>query len=198
MIADDHAPQRMAVRMALETEDFKVVGESADADSAYEAALKLRPDVCLLDIHMPGNGIEAARRIVDKLPGVSVVMLTVSRNNDDLFDSLKAGAAGYLLKDIDPKQLPEALHAVLQGEAALPMSLIERLVEEFRDRSQRKRFSPFGRREVRLSDEEWKVLELLKEGLSTADIGDRLFISPGVVRSNVTSILTKLRETRRP
>lgn len=184
--------------MALETEDFKVVGEAADADSAYEAALKLRPDVCLLDIHMPGNGIEAARRIVGKLPGVSVVMLTVSRNNDDLFDSLKAGADGYLLKDIDPKQLPEALHAVLQGEAALPMSLIERLVEEFRDRSQRKRFSPFGRREVRLSDEEWKVLELLKEGLSTADIGDRLFISPGVVRSNVTSILTKLRETRRP
>lgn len=197
MIADDHAPQRMAVRMALETEDFKIVGESSDADSAYEAALRLRPDVCLLDIHMPGNGIEAARRIVRDLPGVAVVMLTVSRNDDDLFDSLKAGAAGYLLKDIDPKQLPEALHAVLQGEAALPTSLIERLVEEFGDRSKRKRFSRLARREVRLSDEEWKVLELLKEGLSTADIGNRLFISAGAVRSNVTSILTKLRDTQR-
>ena len=119
-------------------------------------------------------------------------MLTVSRNDEDLFESLKAGAAGYLLKDVDPSQLPGALEAVLHGEAALPISLVERLVEEFRGRTGNKRLG-LRRREVQLTDDEWKVLDLLREGLSTADIGDRLFISTGAVRSHVTSILTKLR-----
>lgn len=193
MIADDHAPQRLAIRMSLEAAGFDVVAEAADAESAYMGARTQRPDICLLDIHMPGNGIEAARRIVHDLPGTSVVMLTVSRNDDDLFESLRAGASGYLLKDIDPEQLPQALNAVLQGDAALPVSLVQRLVEEFRDRAKTKKRLSWRRRGVELSDEEWKVLDLLREGLSTTEVGNRLFISTGAVRSHVTSILTKLR-----
>lgn len=179
--------------MSLEMAGFDVVAETADADSAYEAARTKRPDLCLLDIHMPGNGIEAARRIVHDLPGASVVMLTVSRNDDDLFESLRAGASGYLLKDIDPEQLPQALNAVLQGEAALPISLVQRLVEEFRDRAKTKKRLSWRRGGLELSDEEWKVLDLLREGLSAAEVGNRLFLSTGAVRSHVTSILTKLR-----
>lgn len=179
--------------MSLEAAGFDVVAETADAESAYAGARTERPDICLLDIHMPGNGIEAARRIVHELPGTSVVMLTVSRTDDDLFESLRAGASGYLLKDIDPEQLPEALNAVLQGEAALPISLVQRLVEEFRDRAKTKRRGPWRRRGVELTDEEWKVLDLLREGLSTTEVGNRLFISTGAVRSHVISILTKLR-----
>ena len=174
-----------------------MVAEVGDAGAAYEAAIEHRPDVCLLDIHMPGNGIKAAARIVEDLPAVAVVMLTVSRNDEDLFDSLRAGASGYLLKDIDPEQLPQALNAVLAGEAALPASLVTRLVDEFRTRGSKRKLPLLGRRGVELTSKEWEVLDLMREGLSTADIGDRLFISTGTVRSHVSAILRKLRVSDR-
>lgn len=170
-----------------------VVAEAGDAASAYQAAVDHRPDVCLLDIHMPGNGIKAAARIVNDLPGVSVVMLTVSRNDEDLFDSLRVGASGYLLKDIDPEQLPRALEKVLQGEAALPTTLVTRLVDEFRTRGAKRKLPLVGRKGVELTSKEWEVLDLMREGLSTSDIGDRLFVSSGTVRSHVSSILKKLK-----
>lgn len=197
VIADDHPPQRLGVRAALEAGGFTVVAEAGDANGAYEAAIAHRPDICLLDIHMPGNGIKAAARIAEDLPGVSVVMLTVSRNDEDLFDSLRVGASGYLLKDIDPEQLPQALNAVLAGEAALPASLVTKLVDEFRTRGSKRKLPLVGRKGVELTSKEWEVLDLMREGLSTADIGERLFISSGTVRSHVSSILKKLRVSDR-
>lgn len=197
VIADDHPPQRLGVRAALEAGGFKVVAEAGDAGTAYEAAVEHRPDVCLLDIHMPGNGIKAAARIVEDLPDIAVIMLTVSRNDEDLFDSLRAGASGYLLKDIDPEQLPHALRKVLEGEAALPSSLVTRLVDEFRTRGAKRKLPIVGRKGVELTSKEWEVLDLMREGLSTADIGGRLFISAGTVRSHVSSILKKLRVSDR-
>src|SRR5437016_6176431 len=112
LVADDHPPTRAGVRLALERGGFEVCAEVADGPSAIEAARREAPDVCLLDIHMPGDGIHAAETISRELPETAVVMLTVSRLDSDLFDALRAGASGYLLKDIDPARLPLALHGV--------------------------------------------------------------------------------------
>lgn len=192
LLADDHAPTRASVRAALEDRGFAVCAEAPSATAAVAAALRERPDICLLDIHMPGNGITAARRITAQLPDTAVVMLTVSRNDADLFDALRAGASGYLLKDIDPQRLPDELSNVLAGEAALPRSLVTRVIEEFRGRDQR-RLSLRARSRVKLTSREWEVLNLLRDGLSTAEIAARLFISPVTVRTHVSALLRKLR-----
>jgi DNA-binding NarL/FixJ family response regulator len=142
---------------------------------------------------MPGNGIAAAASIVAEVPGTAVVMLTVSRNDADLFDALRAGAAGYLLKDIDPKRLPFALRGVLAGEAALPRALVARVLDEFRERSRHRVLSLRGQRGVDLTSREWEVLALLREGLTTAQIAERLFVSKVTVRRHVASVLKKLR-----
>ena len=193
LVADDHAPTRAGVRDALEADDFVVVAEAATAEAAVEAARRERPDVCLLDIHMPGGGIAAAGEIGEHLPGSRIVMLTASRDDADLFAALKAGASGYLLKDINPERLPAALRGVLAGEAALPRTLVARVLEEFRS-AERRPVVPFlKRRGVELTDREWEVLELLREELSTAQIADRLGVSPVTVRRHVSAILGKLR-----
>lgn len=191
VIADDHPPQRLGVRAALEADGFVVVAEVGDAQSAYQAALEYKPEVCLLDVHMPGNGLKAATRIASELPEVAVVMLTVSGNEEDLFDALRGGAAGYLLKDIDPSRLPEALRGVLKGEAAIPRKLVTRLMNEFRA-PRRKKLTLSGRPGVQLTSKEWEVLRLMADGLSTAEMAGRLFVSPVTVRSHVARILKKL------
>jgi DNA-binding NarL/FixJ family response regulator len=191
-IADDHPPTRAGVRRALEDAGWEVIHEASDGKSAVEAALELRPDVTLLDIHMPGGGgLEAAGAIASALPETSVVMLTVSRNDDDLFNALRAGASGYLLKDMDPDRLALALEGVLNGEAALPRSLVSRLMEEFRGRGRRRMTLP-NRRPVNLTTREWEVLEGMGEGLRTAEIAERLGVSAVTVRTHVSAILRKL------
>lgn len=192
MIADDHPPTRAGVRAALEQHGFEICAEVATAAEAVEAALRERPDVCLLDINMPGSGISAAGRITRELPSTSVVMLTVSRDDDDLFDALRAGAAGYLLKDMDPVRLPRALQGVLDGEAALPRTLAARLINEFRSRDSRRRLSFAGRADVRLTDREWEVLEAMRTGRSTSEIAAALGISAVTVRRHISEILRKL------
>jgi DNA-binding NarL/FixJ family response regulator len=158
-----------------------------------EAALRRRPDVCVLDIHMPGGGIAAAARITAQMEDVAVVMLTVSRDDEDLFAALKAGASGYLLKDMDSERLPDALNGVLGGEAALPRTLVARLVQEFRASERKPSLPVLRRRGTHLTSREWEVLELLREQMSTAAIADRLGLSPVTVRRHVSSILAKLR-----
>ena len=193
VIADDHPPTRTGVRFALEQDGFEVLAEAADANEAWEAATKHRPDLCLLDIRMPGNGIRAASRITSELTGTAVVMLTAGDDSDDLFDALRAGASGYLLKDTDPDRLPYALKGVLSGEAALPRNLVARLVKEFRSRGSQKDVELEGGKAAGLTPKEWDVLELLREGCSTEQISERLFVSQGTVRTHVASILKKLR-----
>ena len=192
LIADDHPPTRAGVRQSLERGGFVVCAEAGDARSAIEAARREQPDVCLLDIHMPGDGIHAAETISSELPGAAVVMLTVSRTDSDLFNALRAGAAGYLLKDIDPARLPLALQGVLEGEAALPRHLVALLIEEFRERKRRRRIPVVGRRGVELTDREWEVLELMRQGLATDEIARRLFISAVTVRTHISAVLRKL------
>jgi DNA-binding NarL/FixJ family response regulator len=192
LIADDHPPTRAGVRAALQRSGFVVCAEAADARAAIEAARRESPDVCLLDIHMPGDGIYAAETIARELPESAVVMLTVSRTDTDLFNALRAGASGYLLKDIDPARLPLALRGVLDGEAALPRRLVALLIEEFRERKRRRRLPLVGRRSVELTDRESEVLEAMRQGLTTYEIAARLFISPVTVRTHVSAILRKL------
>jgi DNA-binding NarL/FixJ family response regulator len=192
LVADDHVPTRAAVREALERGGFEVCGEAADAATSVALARAQRPAVALLDIQMPGGGILAAAEIAAHLPDTSVVMLTVSCSDDDLFAALKAGAAGYLLKDTDPTRLPLALRGVLAGEAAVPRALVARVINEFRSAGPRHRLLVRGHRPARLTTREWEVLEGLGQGLTTAEISERLFVSAVTVRSHISAILRKL------
>jgi DNA-binding NarL/FixJ family response regulator len=191
LIADDHPPTRAGVRVALK-EQFEICAEVASAGEAIEAALSMSPDICLLDIHMPGGGISAAAEITSSLPSTAVVMLTISQHDDDLFDALKAGAAGYLLKGTDPARLPYALQGVLEGQAALPRPLVARVIAEFRDQSAHRRLPRVGQRDVALTNREWQVLDLMRDGLTTKEIGARLFITGVTVRTHISSIRRKL------
>lgn len=191
VVADDHAPTRAGVRASLDVQGFEVVAEAASARTAVAAAIDLRPDVCLLDIHMPGSGIAAAAEISRRLPNCAVVMLSYSRDDDDLFDALRAGARGYLLKDMDPDRIGPALQGVLAGEAALPRTLVSKVLQEFQGRSRRKLFTK-SQRPTQLTSREWEIMELLRDGLSTDDVAKRLFIAPGTVRVHVSSVLKKL------
>src|SRR5437763_1866556 len=197
VLADDHAAVRAGIRLALAGEGSNVGAEAAAGPSAVDAALREQPDIALLDVNMPGGGIKAAEEIAAALPRTTVVMLTVSRNDDDLFAALRAGAAGYLLKDTDPGRLPFALRGVLEGEAALPRGLVARLIDEFRTRGKRRRLPLMRQRGVELTEREWEVLEFLHDGLTTAEIAERLSISPVTVRRHVSEILKKLRVTSR-
>jgi DNA-binding NarL/FixJ family response regulator len=193
VLADDHATTRLGVRSALEEGDFQVVAEAVDAAGAVAAALEHRPDLCLLDVYMPGGGISAAAELAESLPGMPTVMLSVSETNDDLFEALRAGACGYLLKDTDPVRLPFALRAVLDGEAPLPRTLTARLITEFRRHGRERRIADADGSLVTLSERESEVLELLRTELTTKQVADRLGISPVTVRRHVSEALRKLR-----
>lgn len=192
VMADDHARMRTRIRQALEAGGCEVVGEGASAEEAVALAAEHAPDVALLDIHMPGNGIAAAREIARTLPATAVVMLTASAEDDDLFDSLRAGASGYLLKDTDPEVLVEALRGVVEGEAAMSRRLVGRIMEEFRSPAT-PRFARRSKASARLSAREWEVMELLGEGLTTDEVAQRLYLSPTTVRVHVSGVLRKLR-----
>jgi DNA-binding NarL/FixJ family response regulator len=197
VVADDHVPTRRRIRDALETGGCEVCGEAATAAESVELVRKHNPDVALVDIHMPGNGIAATYQIARDAPKTAVVVLTQSRDENDLFDALRAGASGYLLKDTDPAALTATLRGVLDGEAAMPRRLVARVLEEFRVPRRRR---PFGRRAVavsKLSSRELEVMELLADGLSTSDVARALFISPTTVRVHVNSVLHKLRAKNR-
>ena len=192
LIADDHAPTRAVVRRAVEEDGFLVCGEVSDADEAIRAVRETEPDVVILDIRMPGSGIRAARVIGREFPGVSIVMLTVSAEDTDLFSAFSAGATGYLLKGQDPAKVPKVLRMVLSGEAAVPGSLVKRFIHEHEARDGRHRIRGSLPRDARLTDREWDVLELLNDGLGTTEIGRRLFVADVTVRTHVAAIIRKL------
>jgi DNA-binding NarL/FixJ family response regulator len=190
LVADDHALTRFALRRALEDGGFVVCAEVGSAADAVEAALRERPDVCLLDLHMPGS-IEAIETIASRFEETAVVVVTVARSDPDLFEAMCAGAVGYIPQDTDAERIPLALEAVLQGDIALPRAVVKKLVEEFRARRERRRL-PMIENGRSLTEREWEVLEHLREGLSTAEIASRLFISQVTVRTHVCSIVKKL------
>ena len=193
LIADDHPPTRDDVCRVLGNEAFDICAVVADAAQAVQAAVRERPDVCLLDIRMPGSGVAAAWEIAARVPQVKIVMLTVSDGDADLFSALRAGADGYLLKTMNLKRLPDALVGVCSGEAAMQRTLVARVLDRFRGREPRWR-SSVGSEPVggRLTSREWDVLELLAQGRSTTEISQRLVISASAVRVHIASIVRKL------
>ncbi len=196
LIADDHAPTRSSIRAAVEADDrFTVCAEAADAAGAIQTGLAERPDVALLDITMPGGGgVAAAWEISARLPETRIVMLTVSDENRDVLAALRAGAVGYLLKDMDFERLPAALWDVAHGEATIPPTLLAEVLAQFRDPSAKWRSRVSEKEGPRLTSREWEILELHQQGLSTAQIARRLSLTPATVRSHRARLVRKLSE----
>jgi two-component system, NarL family, nitrate/nitrite response regulator NarL len=190
LIADDHVPED--VRHALEQDGFVVSAEEASGPGAVAAALRDPPDICILDVQVPGGGIEAAAAIRLRLAETQIVMWSASRNDEDLFAALQAGASGYLVKGMNPARIGPTLAGVLRGEAALPRKLTARLIWEFRARTRRTDTALVRRGKNDLTPREWEVVDCLCEGLATAQIAERLFISQTTVRRHIGSIVRKL------
>lgn len=195
LIADDHVPTRDSLRRALEAGGCEVVGEAGNAAKAVELAEAVQPHVAVLDINMPGNGIIATARISERLPDLVVLIWTVSRDDDDLFEAVKAGARGYMLKDTPAERIAPLVHAVAAGDAAMPPALVAKVLDQLR--RQERRVVDTDRGAAQLSEREWEVLELLRQGMSTAEIADHLFVAKVTVRSHVAAVLRKLHVSSR-
>jgi DNA-binding NarL/FixJ family response regulator len=196
IVADDHVPIRATVCQILEADGFTILGQAGDADGAVRLARIRRPAVCLLDINMPGDGINAARVIATDVPETAVVMLTVHVDDNHLFDALRAGARGYLVKGTPPDELVRSLRTQLHGEPALSPTLAMRILDEFSAAGSRRVHVP-DRGFVQLSPREAEVLDLLRQGLSTSLVAQRLFVSPVTVRSHVAAVVKKLNASDR-
>ena len=178
--------------MALSGGSFDIVAEADSADAAVQAATSERPDICVLDADMPGGAVRATAEIVRALPEAAVVVMASARQDAMMLDVVRAGAVGYLLKDMDPERLRFALLGVTNGEAALPRVLVTRLMLEFRVRETRRRLvSPKGH-SAELTRREWDVLTLLSDGASTREIAASLGVSAVTVRRHVSGVLGKL------
>jgi two-component system, NarL family, nitrate/nitrite response regulator NarL len=186
LIADGSPSERSGVRRALEDAGCAVCAEAADGPEAVEAAARERPDICLVDTELPGGGIPTVAAILGNGAETAVVMFARSPSERDLFAALEVGACGYLTKSTDPERLAIALRRVSEGEAPLPRTLVARLIEDFQERHRRTQTLH------NLTERETEVLELLGQGLDTADIAARLFVARVTVRTHVASILKKL------
>jgi two-component system, NarL family, response regulator LiaR len=190
LVADDDLPHRRGVREALETHNFVVVAETDDAASTVATALRLRPDICLIDLKLPDDGLRAIGRIARSAPETRIIVLSQSDRPQDVVNALTRGASGYLLKGISGERLAGTLRATYEGEPALARSLVPFLVDEIRRGSERRLALPAG--PVTLTPREWEVGELLCEELTTAEIADRLGVSPVTVRRHVGLLLQKV------
>ncbi|WP_309110430.1 response regulator transcription factor [Saccharothrix sp.] len=191
-MADDQVLVRAGFRLLLDTEDgFEVVGEAGDGAEAVRLAHEHHPDVVVMDIRMPGtDGLAATRQVKAELPDVKVLVLTTFNVDEYVFEALKGGASGFLLKDTDPVELLHALRVVAEGDALLAPSVTRRLVEEFAARPEHRRPDPAALRE--LTAREREVLVLVAGGLSNEEIADHLVISPATARTHVSRVMTKL------
>jgi DNA-binding NarL/FixJ family response regulator len=194
LLADDQTLVRAGFRVLLErTDDIEVVGEAGDGAQAVARARAALPDVVLMDIRMPVlDGLEATRQIVadERLAGVRVVVLTTFELDEYVFAALRAGASGFLLKDIDPEDLRTAVRVVAAGEALLSPRVTRRLIDEFATQPARRPAAP--ERLAVLTEREREVLSLVATGLSNTEIAHRLFLSPATAKTHVSRAMVKL------
>jgi len=193
LLADDQMPVRAGIKRAIESHGMRVVAEAANAEEAVRMVLALQPDVCVLAVELPGDGLEATRRIKQSLPETKIVIMTGSARDEELFEALRAGADGYLPMSTSASRLPHAITGVMRGEAALPRAMTGRLVLEFRERGMRRRVVVASdHAEVELTAREFEVLQRLRKPEGTAEIARHLGISQITVRRHVASVLRKL------
>jgi DNA-binding NarL/FixJ family response regulator len=192
LLADPHALFRRGVRMVLDEEaGIEVVAECADGLDAVDRIAELAPDLVLIDVRMPGiSGIEVTRRARSLVPSVKIAILTVSEDDEDLFAAVRAGATGYLLKEVSIEELPAAVRAVARGQSLISPSMASRLLTEFNALS--RRVEEQRGTAPRLSDRELEVLRLVARGLSNKDIAAELVIAENTVKNHVRNILEKL------
>lgn len=189
LIADDDPSLRRELRAALEADGF-VVDAVGDAAAAITAASRLEPDICLIEIDLPGQGLNAIGRIAKTSPKTLIIVLSRTYGAEDVVGALTRGASGYLRKGLSGEQLASTIRAAYRGEPALSRSLVPYLLHEIRHGSARRVTLPTG--SVTLTPREWEVGELLREGSSTAEIAERLDVSPVTVRRHVGLLLRKL------
>lgn len=196
MIADDHALLRQGLRNVLELEEeLEIVGEASDGEDAIKQVKTLRPDVVLLDLNMPRmNGIEVARWVKKNYPEIQILILTIHEDENYMFEVIRAGALGYLLKDVEPSMLVKAIHVVAKGQSFIYPTLTGRLVGEFArllttaNQFQSRNFRPHP---DRLTVREMDILKLLVCGLTNQEIASRLYLSEKTIKNHLTSVFRK-------
>ncbi len=193
LICDDHALFRRGLRMVLEDEEgIEVVGEADDGAEAASLAAESAPDVVLMDVRMPGmSGIDATRKIAEVVPAARIIMLTVSDEEEDLYEAIKAGAAGYLLKEISIEEVGQAVRSVWSGQSLISPSMASKLLTEFTTLARQADARPSVPTPT-LTDRELEVLRLVADGLSNRAIAAKLYISENTVKNHVRNILEKL------
>lgn len=198
LIAEDQTLMRQGLKTILELEDgFNVVGEASNGQEAVERALALKPDVVLMDVQMPRmNGVEATAQLASLLPAVRVIILTTFDYDEYVFDGIKAGARGYLLKDTPADELLAAIRKVHAGESIIQPSIAARMIAEFSRRQQATAEANQSSSDE-LSERELEVLRLLADGLSNREIATRLVLAEGTIKNHVSTILDKLHAANR-
>jgi DNA-binding NarL/FixJ family response regulator len=193
LVVDDHALFRRGLQMVLEAEtDIEVVGEASDGAEALKVAAETTPDIVLMDVRMPKRGgIDATMAIKGAVPSTKIIMLTISDEEADLYDAIKAGAMGYLLKEISIEEVASAVRAVYNGQSLISPSMASKLLNEFatmvrKDDERQQVPTP------RLTDREMEVLKLVAKGMNNRDIAKKLFISENTVKNHIRNILEKL------
>lgn len=190
LIASEQLPTRVGLRLALEPEARCT--EAADADSAVDAAIRDRPDVCLLGLDASGQRLRAANEIASRVPTAAVILLTNRLDEEEFMAAVRAGASGYLANSLDPARLPFVVQGALRGEPAVPRKFVSRLLDELRAREPRRAVVLEGRGRVTLTLREWDVVELLLRSASTAEIAAELGVAPVTVRRHLGSVQQKL------
>jgi DNA-binding NarL/FixJ family response regulator len=191
VLVDKHPVTRLGASRVLTRNGFQVLGEAGDREGAMELVARERPDICLLDLYLPGGAIDAIASLTQIAPETVVVVLTDAVNPEDMLAAVRAGARGYLTKDTPPDRLARALHGVLKGEAALSRVLVGHLLDELRELPAAES-APLRIDGVQLSPRESEVLRLLRSGLSTVEISERLSLSPVTVRRHISAGVARL------
>ena len=190
LIAAERLPTRVGLRLALEPEAR--CSEASDAQSAVDAAVRDRPDVCLLGLDPSGQRLRALNEIVARVPSAAVILLTSKLDEDEFMAAVRAGASGYLTQSLDPARLPHVVRGALRGEPAVPRKFVSRLLDELMTRERRRSVVLADRGRVSLTTREWEVVERLLRSSSTSQIATELGVAPVTVRRHVGSVERKL------